>query len=160
MKTLQLLALYCWLKLQAFEWRRGRRSVRDRFAHRRNVKRNTIEAKSNTRSLTKEEKDFALLVGLVVGLLFLHNIIKSSRNQSSKGVVPPSAERLLSSLLSEEQSECLIGDLHEEYEMLKEEIGPVRAKLWVYMQVCESAWPLAREAAKAKLSYWLGQITQ
>jgi hypothetical protein len=132
----------------------------DHSVRRRNARRRTIEAKSNGPSLTKEEKDFALLVGFVVVLLFLQHKITSSRDQSSKGVIPPSAERLLSSLLSEEQSECLMGDLHEEYEMLKEEIGPVRAKLWVYRQVYKSVWPLAREAAKAKLSYWLGQITQ
>lgn len=159
MKRLQLLALYFWLKIQASEWRRARRGITDYCVHRKTAKCNAVEVKLNPRPFTKDEKDFTLLVVLIVGLWFLQSLTKSSRNQSSRGAVPPSAERLLSSLILGEHGECLIGDLQEEYEVLEEEIGSVRAKIWVYRQVFKSVWPLAREAARAMLSYWLGQIT-
>ena len=160
MKRLQLLAFYYWLKIKMSEWRRASRSVTGKCFQQNIAERSVAKAEFNSHHFTKEEKDFAILVVLIVGLLFIRSITKSSRNNSIKCVVPPSAERLLSSLLSGKNGECLIGDLQEEYEALEEQVGSVRAKIWVYKQVLTSVWPLAREASKAKLSYWLRQMTR
>jgi hypothetical protein len=69
--------------------------------------------------------------------------------------ISPLADRFLSSLLSEEKRECLIGDLQEEYGVRLELVGVVRAKAWLYRQVFNSIRPLAYEAIKVKLSSWL-----
>lgn len=70
----------------------------------------------------------------------------SHTSQVSQSKTPKFAEFLLCFFLvqSREERENLLGDLQEEYTWFLLRFGRMKARLWVYKQVCTSIWPLLR----------------
>lgn len=158
MNTLRFLLLYCWLKLQLLKQRKVRQRV--------SFGRKDYEAAGLITTKLKElpkfstmsdgEKNAFLMVGLVIGLALFQSMSKRSGSKS-QSELPPFVEHLFSLLLNEEDLESMIGDLHEEYQEKLETLDVVRAKVWLYWQVFNSAWSLAREVTRAKIFSWLRQ---
>lgn len=158
MNTLRFLMLYCWLKLQLLR----RRKVKQRVS----LSRKDYEAAELITAKLKElpkfsnmsegEKTAFLVIGLLIGVAIFQSISKTSGSKSQNDL-PPFVERLFSFLLKEEDLESMIGDLHEEYQEKLETLDIARAKVWLYWQVFNSAWSLARELTRAKIFSWLQQ---
>jgi hypothetical protein len=165
MKKLQLLPLYilalnCWLKSLRLKKRSAKPQPADFRFDREAAELLAAKFKQSPQFSAKADagNDGALIAFVVIGLLLLHSISKTSSNRSSP--LPPMVERILSSFLSEKDFECVSGDLQEEFGTRVATVGIRRAELWVCRQVVTSIWPLALEAAKAKVSSLLWQRTQ
>jgi hypothetical protein len=158
MKTLQFLLLYYWLKLQLFRPRKVKREVSLSRKDREAMGLITTKLKElpNFSTMSDGEKNAFLFLGLIIGFGLLKSISMIS-GSAGRNELPPFVERLFSLLLKEEDLECMLGDLHEEYQEKLKTLDVVRAKVWLYWQIFNSAWSLACEAARVKLYSWLRQ---
>lgn len=158
MNTLRLLLLYCWVKLQFFTPRKVKRKASLSREERQAAELITAKLKETPKfsAMSEAEKTAFIIFGIIIGVGLLKSLSKTTGSTGRKEL-PRITQRIFVRLLKDEDLECLIGDLLEEYQEKVERVSVERAKLWLYWQICHSILPLALEAARAKLYSWLHQ---
>lgn len=63
-------------------------------------------------------------------------------NKDSESRLPQFGERMFLLFLPKRESECMLGDLSEEYSAISANFGARRARIWFYKQLVTSTYPL------------------
>lgn len=92
---------------------------------------------------------------LVITLSVLNGLLNTAHFESNKdneSSIPKFGERIFLLLLPKRQSECMLGDLSEEYVAKSAKFGARRARIWFYTQLLTSIYPLLLHSLKVIVS--------